>query len=101
MTESAHNPAYAHAAELKNIRFSYDRGNSWALDGVSLTVRAGERICLVGPNGSGKSTFARLIAGLAAPDGGDITLLGHRAYADALPNADEYRAARRGIGVVF
>ena len=31
MTESAHNPAYAHAAELKNIRFSYDRGNSWAL----------------------------------------------------------------------
>ena len=86
MTESAHNPAYAHAAELKNIRFSYDRGNSWALDGVSLTVRAGERICLVGPNGSGKSTFARLIAGLAAPDGGDITLLGHRAYADALPN---------------
>ena len=35
MTESAHNPAYAHAAELKNIRFSYDRGNSWALDGVS------------------------------------------------------------------
>ena len=51
MTESAHNPAYAHAAELKNIRFSYDRGNSWALDGVSLTVRADQTNALAGPNG--------------------------------------------------
>ena len=58
------------AAVLKDIRFSYDRGTSWALDGVSLTVHAGERLCLVGPNGSGKSTLARLIAGLTAPDGG-------------------------------
>ena len=57
------------AAVLKDIRFSYDRGTSWALDGVSLTVHAGERLCLVGPNGSGKSTLARLIAGLTAPDG--------------------------------
>ena len=29
------------AAVLKDIRFSYDRGTSWALDGVSLTVHAG------------------------------------------------------------
>ena len=45
------------AAVLKDIRFSYDRGTSWALDGVSLTVHAGERLCLVGPNGSGKSNI--------------------------------------------
>ena len=32
------------AAVLKDIRFSYDRGTSWALDGVSLTVHAGERL---------------------------------------------------------
>ena len=85
---------------LKDIRFSYDRGTSWALDGVSLTVHAGERLCLVGPNGSGKSTLARLIAGLTAPDGGEVTLLGQRVYA-AGPNADAYRAARHGIGMVF
>ena len=87
------------AAVLKDIRFSYDRGTSWALDGVSLTVHAGERLCLVGPNGSGKSTLARLIAGLTAPDG-EVTLLGQRVYA-AGPNADAYRAARHGIGMVF
>ncbi|WP_240542269.1 energy-coupling factor transporter ATPase [Bifidobacterium felsineum] len=90
------------AAELSHIRFSYDHGSTWALDDVSLTVYAGERLCLVGPNGSGKSTLARLIAGLTAPDSGAITLLGHTVYtSSAGPNAAEYRAARRGIGMVF
>lgn len=93
-------PHASAAAVLKDIRFSYDRGTSWALDGVSLTVHAGERLCLVGPNGSGKSTLARLIAGLTAPDGGEVKLLEQRVYA-AGPNADAYRAARRGIGMVF
>ncbi|NMM98339.1 energy-coupling factor transporter ATPase [Bifidobacterium olomucense] len=95
----SHSPAIA--AELNHIRFSYDHGASWALDDVSLTIRAGERVCLVGPNGSGKSTLARLIAGLTAPDAGDIMLLDHHVVADSTPNADEYRAARRVIGVVF
>lgn len=90
------------AAELNHIRFSYDHGSTWALDDVSLTVYAGERLCLVGPNGSGKSTLARLIAGLTAPDAGAITLLGHTVYmSETGPNAEEYRAARRGIGMVF
>ncbi|KFI53735.1 energy-coupling factor transporter ATPase [Bifidobacterium biavatii] len=98
----------ATAAALTGIRFSYDGGASWALDGVDLTIHAGEYVCLTGANGSGKSTLARLIAGLTAPDAGDITLLGHRVFAS--PDADgtaaganpaEYRAARRGIGAVF
>ncbi|PWG66081.1 energy-coupling factor transporter ATPase [Bifidobacterium callitrichidarum] len=98
MTDS-HSPAIA--ADLCHIRFSYDHGSTWALDDVSLTIHAGERVCLVGPNGSGKSTLARLIAGLTAPDAGEVTLLGHRVFTDDGPNAAEYRAARRGIGVVF
>lgn len=98
-------------AELHDIRFSYDGGASWALDDVSLTIREGERICLTGPNGSGKSTLARLIAGLAAPDAGEVTLLGYQVFADAQhlhagaseagPDSNAYRAARRNIGVVF
>ncbi|EFA23226.1 energy-coupling factor transporter ATPase [Bifidobacterium gallicum] len=87
---------------LNHVRFSYDHGTSWALDDVSLTIRPGERVCLVGPNGSGKSTLSRLIAGLAAPDHGTITLAGHLVFSDETgvdPGA--YRAARRVIGAVF
>lgn len=90
------------AAELHHIRFSYDHGATWALDDVSLTVKAGERLCLVGPNGSGKSTLARLIAGLTAPDDGSVVLLGHTVYQPgAGPDPDAYREARRSIGIVF
>src|SRR2546422_2821922 len=42
--------------------------------GLSLDLRAGERIGLIGPNGSGKSTLLRLLAGLEEPDGGTRSL---------------------------
>ena len=93
-------PAGSSAVALDGVRFSYDGGVSWALDGVSLTIRQGESICLTGTNGSGKSTLARLIAGLAAPDDGTVNLLGLRVF-DGAPDADAYRSARRGIGAVF
>lgn len=64
------------AVELRDIRFTYDSGATWALDGVNLTIRQGERVCLAGPNGSGKSTLSRIIAGLAAPDAGHGHVVG-------------------------
>lgn len=95
-------PGASVAAELRNVRFSYDGGATWALDDVNLTVRTGERLCIVGPNGSGKTTLSRVIAGLAAPDGGTVTLLGERVFTDgAGPDPDAYRRARRRIGAVF
>jgi ATP-binding cassette subfamily F protein uup len=42
--------------------------------GLSLDLRAGERVGLIGPNGSGKSTFLKLLAGLEEPDGGTRSL---------------------------
>ena len=87
--------------KLRDVRFTYDGGATWALDGVSLDIRRGERICLTGPNGSGKTTLSRVIAGLMAPDEGHVTLLGNAVFDDAGAHTQAYRAARRGIGAVF
>ena len=76
---------------LRDVRFTYDGGATWALDGVSLDIRRGERICLAGPNGSGKSTLSRVIAGLVAPDEGYVVLSGNVVFDESGAHADEYR----------
>ena len=43
-----------------------------ALDGLSLTVAAGEMVSLIGPSGCGKSTLLRMIAGLDTPTSGEL-----------------------------
>jgi NitT/TauT family transport system ATP-binding protein/sulfonate transport system ATP-binding protein len=55
-----------------------DGGRVDALRGLSLEVRPGEMVALVGPSGCGKSTLLRLIAGLDAPDAGDVLVGGER-----------------------
>lgn len=47
-------------------------GSRTALAGVSLAVKAGELVAVIGPNGAGKTTLLSLLAGLAAPDEGEI-----------------------------
>jgi putative ABC transport system ATP-binding protein len=47
-----------------------------ALDETSLSIRAGEFLCLMGPSGSGKSTLLNLIAGIDRPSGGQIIVGG-------------------------
>jgi putative spermidine/putrescine transport system ATP-binding protein len=51
-------------------------GDVVALDGIELTVRAGEFFTLLGPSGSGKTTLLRLVAGFERPDAGRIELAG-------------------------
>ncbi len=53
-------------------------GDVDALDGFDLDVRSGEILGLVGPNGAGKTTFIRVVAGLLAPDDGEVEVLGRR-----------------------
>lgn len=47
-----------------------------ALDGVSLSIAAGEAVCLAGENGSGKSTLIKILAGVEQPDHGRIAFAG-------------------------
>jgi ATP-binding cassette subfamily F protein uup len=54
--------------QLKDIALTF--GGTPLLEGVELSVSAGERVCLVGRNGSGKSTLLKVAAGLVEPDRG-------------------------------
>jgi ATP-binding cassette subfamily F protein uup len=55
--------------QLSDIALTF--GGHPLLDGVELSVSAGERVCLVGRNGSGKSTLLKIAAGLIEPDRGE------------------------------
>lgn len=63
------------------------------LRGINLTVERGQFLALLGPNGSGKTTLLRILAGLAKPSAGKITIGGW-----AIP--DEVAAVRKQLGVV-
>lgn len=77
--------------ELRGIRKAYD--DKLLLDGISLTVGERETISILGPSGSGKSTLLRLIAGLEAPEAGQILWDGQ--------DVTYLPSYRRDFGLVF
>lgn len=72
---AAPNPLGEPVVELQDV--TVRRGRTLALDRVSLTVRAGEKLGIVGGSGSGKTTLLHTIAGLIAPDAGTVTARGN------------------------
>jgi len=65
---------------MNDVRYAYRPGFD-VLNGLSLTIRPGERLAIVGPSGAGKSTIGRLIAGIDAPRSGSV-MVGDVALAD-------------------
>jgi ATPase subunit of ABC transporter with duplicated ATPase domains len=59
-------------AVLEDVRKAY--GRRVVHDGLSMTIRRGERWCVMGKNGAGKSTLLKMIAGQIAPDAGQVRL---------------------------
>lgn len=78
--------------EIIDVRKRYDSQVA-ALQGVSLTVNAGEIVCLLGPSGSGKSTLLRIVAGLEQPDDGRVLLEGQ--------DLAGVPVHKRGFGLMF
>jgi putative ABC transport system ATP-binding protein len=67
-----------------------------ALDGVSMTVEAGELVALYGPSGSGKTTLLTIVAALAPPDSGRVLLDGREVPFLAAREAARYRRLQLG-----
>ena len=87
-------PRLAGKVEFRDVTFGYEPGRP-ILNGVSVTVEAGERLAIVGPTGSGKSTLIRLLGRFYDFDRGMIFL-------DDLDLNDLHsRGVRRRIGVVL
>lgn len=61
------------ALSISNLHKTFQQP---AVDGLSLTVNAGEFYALLGPNGAGKTTTLRMVAGLLKPDAGEISICG-------------------------
>ena len=59
-------------ATLEGVTKRY--GRRTVHDGLNLTIRRGERWCVMGKNGAGKSTLLKMVAGVIEPDAGAITL---------------------------
>jgi branched-chain amino acid transport system ATP-binding protein len=76
--------------EVNDIHSYY--GNIQALKGISLTVDAGEVVCLIGSNGAGKTTTLKTISGLLQPRQGEVRLAGEKI--SALP---AHKVVERGI----
>jgi iron(III) transport system ATP-binding protein len=82
---------------LKDIQFSYDKGQNFVMNDFSVRIEKGEIVSIVGNSGSGKSTLLRIISGLEDRSTGQIELDG-----DVLQSSKVFvQPEKRKIGFVF
>ena len=85
-------PSLARGIALRGVRFAY--GERTVLDGLDLSIPAGQLTTLIGPSGAGKTTLVDIVIGLLRPQAGAVLIDG--APLDTL----DRRAWRRMIGYV-
>ena len=86
-----------YALECRQLRKDY--GSRAVLRGVDLCLRPGEYVAIMGESGVGKSTLLNLIAGLDAPDGGQLLIDGTEV--DALDDDAATQLRRQKLGFIF
>ena len=79
--------------ELSEIVAGYEEVE--VLRGVTLTVRAGEIVCIIGANGAGKSTLLRTVFGMVSPRQGSIRFAG-----EEIGGRPSTEVLKRGVGYV-
>ncbi|MCA9017375.1 MAG: ATP-binding cassette domain-containing protein, partial [Planctomycetaceae bacterium] len=87
--------------ELVELSKSFKSGSKrvQAVDGISLTVDAGEFLAIKGPSGCGKSTLLLMVGGLLRPDAGKVLIEGTDPY--GLSNDQRARFRSTHLGFVF
>jgi putative ABC transport system ATP-binding protein len=96
-TSPGKNPISEPVLTATNVVKSY--GNRQVLRGVSLELRAGERLALTGPSGSGKSTLLNCLGAVDRPDSGSIRF--KNMALEALNSDGLTEVRRRDIGTIF
>ncbi len=88
-------------SRCREVSVRYRRGGAEviALDGVDLTIDAGETVALRGPSGSGKTTLLQLLGGLLVPSSGEVSWMGRPL--SSLEAAARGGARAGGIAYVF
>ena len=85
---------------LEKVSKAYGDGQAfYALNGVDLEVRRGERVAIMGPSGSGKSTMLNLICGLDVPTSGRVCVVG--TDLSQLSDDQRTRLRREKVGMIF
>jgi ABC-type bacteriocin/lantibiotic exporter with double-glycine peptidase domain len=63
-----------YAIDIKDLKYKYPSAQEYSIKGISLSIKAGEHVCISGPGGSGKTTLMNIISGIHSGFEGIVTI---------------------------